>query len=267
MDPRIPRAEEWRIHGAGVRDLDAQAVARLLNPRASCGDEETPPPTANDMRNFGLTCDWGMDSGPTLYGILACGRTPQLHRRTSSFLVRCGAYEGRHRGTEVILAGEADGRLDEQVRRALGWFRSLGWREKYDGVFRENIPRLPPEALREALVNAVAHRDYAASGSPILLDVFCDRAEVTSPGTLPDHLTVEAVRAGGTPQPRNERMAALLVKAGLMAGRGRGWLLMRQAMQKFNGTEPELINAVDADYFRVTLRFHAPDIRRNAEDD
>ncbi len=55
---------------------------------------------------------------------------------------------------------------------------------------REDLPLLPEGVLREAVVNAVIHRDYAQTGAPVLLEVFRDRVEVTSPGTLPNHMTV-----------------------------------------------------------------------------
>ena len=55
---------------------------------------------------------------------------------------------------------EAKGRLDEQVERAIGWFRGLGRFESYRGLIREDRGLLPESALREALVNAVVHRDY-----------------------------------------------------------------------------------------------------------
>ena len=252
---RFVLTEEQMIPAAGFGDLDLQAFDRFLRRLGFRTDEEPQPPVEADLRNHGVVRNFGGEMHPTLYGILAFGRTPQRHPHTTSCLVRCAAYLGEHRATEVILAGEADGRLDEQVRRALGWFRSLGWREQYGEVYRQDIPRLPPDALREALVNAVAHRDYAITGSPILLDVFCDRAVVTSPGALPNHMTAETVRAGFGPRSRNETMANFLVEAGLMEKRGRGWLLMRQSMRRFNGTDPELVNETDGGFVRVTLRF------------
>lgn len=248
-------------------DLDRGAFGKFLRARRSRTEEEAKPPTDADMQNFGLAREHLGERFPTLYGLLAFGRTPQFHRYMKSFVVRCAAYAGEDRGTEVILAGEAEGRLDEQVTRALGWFRSLGWREKYDGILREDIPRLPPEALREALVNAVAHRDYAIVGSAVLLDVFPDRAEITSPGTLPNHLTVEAVRAGAGPRSRNERIANLFVEARLMEKRGRGWFVMRDAMRDFNGTEPEILTGEGLGFVRVTLRFYAPGTREDAGGD
>ena len=251
--------EEQMVPLTSGDDIDPRVFAKFLRARGFHTEEDSQPTTVADMRNFGLVREYGGQSYATLYGILGFGRAPQEHLHTTSFLVRCAAYEGMDRGTEVILASEAYGQLDEQVQRALGWFRSLGWKEKYEGALREDIPRLPPEALREALVNAVAHRDYAVTGSAVLLDVFPDRAEVTSPGILPNHLPVEAVLAGGGPRSRNEMMANFLVEARMMEKRGRGWLVMRNAMQKFNGTEPELTNDTDSDFVRVTLYLYPAD--------
>ena len=65
---------------------------------------------------------------------------------------------------------------------------------------RQVVPPMPEGALREALVNAVIHRDYAITASRILLEVFDDRIVVTSPGALPKHMTVEQARMGGAPR-------------------------------------------------------------------
>ncbi len=129
--------------------------------------------------------------------------------------------------------------------RAMGWFRSLGHGERYRGIYREDLPLMPENVLREALVNAVIHRDYAQTGTSVLLEVFSDRIDVTSPGTLPNHMTVAQATGGGAPRSRNEMMANAMVVRRLMERRGRGWLLMRRGMRDFNETEPELINEVE----------------------
>ena len=67
-----------------------------------------------------------------------------------------------------------------------------------------------------------------------MLEVFDDRVVVTSPGALPNHMTVEQARSGGAPRSRNEMMANAMVVAGLMERRGRGWLTMRHARRTFN---------------------------------
>ena len=56
----------------------------------------------------------------------------------------------------------------------------------------------------------------------------------------PNHMTVAAVRSGGRTRSRNEQMANYMLDRQYMERRGRGWLVMRKAMQEFNGTEPEI---------------------------
>ena len=201
---------------------------------------------------------------PTLYGLTAFGKAPQSHLHTAKFIVQCAAYQGADRASDVILAGDSSGRLEKQVRKSVGWARSLGWFEDYRGIARHDRPRLPLGALREALVNAVIDSDYALTGSAVMLEVFSDRIDVTSPGTLPNHLTVASVAAGGGPRSGIELVASAMVVAGLMQQRGRGWLLMRRAMREFNGTEPELVNDEGGRFVRVTLRTRPPSSRSEA---
>ena len=71
------------------------------------------------------------------------------------------------------------------------------------------------------MLNAVIHRDYAITGSQVLLEAFDGRILVTSPGALPNHMTVDQSRARGAPRSRNEMMANAMVVRGLMERRGR----------------------------------------------
>ena len=91
---------------------------------------------------------------------------------------------------------------DEQVERATRWFLGLGRFEWYERLIRHDRHLLPRRAIREALANAVTHRDYAITGAKVLLEVFDRRVDVSSPGTLPNHMTVERVRAGANPRSR-----------------------------------------------------------------
>jgi len=136
--------------------------------------------------------------------------------------------------------------------------RALGTREKYGPVLSTDIPIVPFKALRELLVNAVAHRDYAILGSRVLFEVFTDRVVVTSPGALPNHMHEAAVLAGGSPRSRNERIANFLLVQRLMEGRGRGMPIVRREMRNFNDSDPLLHNDRGARFFRVTLLRHRP---------
>ena len=167
--------EEQTILAAGPNDIDMDAFRGHLTRQGFDVTREPQPAVEDDLRNRGVLAEFDGRLHPTLYGLMSFGKHPQGYPHTGNFWVDCVAYAGNDQAAEIILAGEAKGRVDEQVERALGWARSLGRFEKYEGLEREDIPLLPPTALREALVNAVVHRDYAISGSKVLLEVFHDR--------------------------------------------------------------------------------------------
>lgn len=250
--------EEQVIGSATSEDISPGAFRSYL--RALGIDTDAVPQLCNDddLRNRGVVAEAEGELRPTLYGVLAFGKDPQGHPQTRRLFVECVAYSGSDQATEVLQVANVTGRLDEQVDRALGWFKSLGRFETYEEVLRVDRYLLPLDVVREALVNAVAHRDYAITGSQVLLEVFDDRATVTSPGRLPNHITAASVQAGGRPRSRNESMANYLLTRRYMEQRGRGWLLMRQGMHDFNGTEPAIRHDADSRWVQVTLRLGDP---------
>ena len=245
--------EKQVVPSASLDDIDFGAVRTFMRAQGLDTEGAPQPAREDDLRNASIADELDGVLRPTLYGLIVFGRDPQAYPHTLSLFVQCAAYGGTDQAADVLSAGEGKGRLEDQVNRAMGWFRSLGRREIYQGLYRRDVPPLPESALREALVNAVIHRDYAITGSQILLEVFEDRIVVTSPGALPNHMTVEQARMGGAPRSRNEMMANAMVVRGLMERRGRGWLTMRHAMRRFNGTEPALVNDERNRFVRVTF--------------
>ena len=246
--------EEQTIPAASVADLDLQAFRSHLARQGLEIVEEPQPAVEDDLRNRGLLAEFDGSLRPTLFGLLAFGKQPQSLPQTGNCWIDCAAYGGTDQAADVILVGEAKGRLDEQVQRALGWARGLGRFERYDAPQRQDAPLLPLAAIREALVNAVVHRDYAITGSKVLFEVFYDRVAVTSPGRLPNHMSAAAVRAGGRTRSRNELMANYMLDRQFMEKRGRGWMVMRKAMAAFNGTAPELLYDEESRFVTVTFR-------------
>ena len=99
----------------------------------------------------------------------------------------------------------------------------------------------PIEAVREAVVNAVAHRDYTISVMDIELSIYADRLEIISPGRLPNTVTVDKMRAGYRAS-RNELIKEVLRDYGYVEATGLG--VPRKiiaGMQRYNGTEPDLV--------------------------
>ncbi|MBN1249306.1 MAG: hypothetical protein JXC32_16725, partial [Anaerolineae bacterium] len=92
---------------------------------------------------------------------------------------------------------------------------------------------------REAIVNAVAHRDYSLDGAQILLYIFDDRIELRSPGRLPNSVTLDNVRTHFG-RPRNETIARVLFNLGYVNTLGSGIPRMIRLMREHTGREPDL---------------------------
>ena len=255
-------AEKQAIQAWRQADIDLSAVRTYLRRLRQTEDEMEPPATEDELRSLSVLTEVSGVLHPTLYGVMAFGKEPQRYPQTGNFWIECVAYAGADRAADVVLVGDGKGRLDEQVHRAVGWVRGLGKAERYSGLIREDIPLVPEKVLREALVNAVVHRDYAITGSKVLLEVFADRIAITSPGTLPSQgrrgvspRTSEGQAAGSRfYRSRNELMANYMLVMGAMEQRGRGWPVMRRAMREFNGTDAELTQDEGGKFVRVTLR-------------
>ena len=111
----------------------------------------------------------------------------------------------------------------------------------------------PELACREALVNAIAHRDYSEEGRGIEIYVFADRMEVRNPGTLLSSITIsDLVRLEGVHQSRNAITARVLREFGYMRELGEGMRRMFELMKLSELTPPDLSS--DSDSFSVTLR-------------
>jgi ATP-dependent DNA helicase RecG len=118
---------------------------------------------------------------------------------------------------------------------------------------RVERPAYPQEVVREAVVNALIHRDYLLSHTDIELVVYSDRLEVISPGRLPNGITPERMRAG-TRASRNQLLKDVMRDYGYLEHMGMG--IPRKiivGMQRHNNTTPELIEAEE----RFVLRLWA----------
>jgi len=121
------------------------------------------------------------------------------------------------------------------------------------GLNNLRLDEYPAAALREALVNAVAHRSYDDASRKVLVRVFSDRVEVSSPGYPPQPLTLAKLRRGGyQPCSRNPLIAQTLATLGVMEQRGSGFARMHDAMLNHGLDAPE-ISQQDG-FFVVTLR-------------
>ncbi|MBI4702296.1 MAG: hypothetical protein HY744_14315 [Deltaproteobacteria bacterium] len=111
---------------------------------------------------------------------------------------------------------------------------------KIEALRRQDIAEYPRVALREALVNAVAHTDYAARGSQIMVAVFSDRIEIQNPGQLPFGMTVNDIKAGVS-HIRNRVIVRVLRDLGHMESWGTGYKRMREDCESGGYPLPEWV--------------------------
>lgn len=129
------------------------------------------------------------------------------------------------------------------------------------GLNNLRLDEYPVAALREALVNAVAHRSYEDRSRKVMVRVFSDRIEIASPGYPPRPLTLAKLRKGGyRPCSRNPLIAQTLATLGVMEQRGSGFARMHDAMLNHGLAAPEI--AQQDGFFVVTLRGPAGDYDR-----
>lgn len=127
----------------------------------------------------------------------------------SSAYVQCVAYGGTERNAEYQLdAQDCDGPVDSQIQQAFNFVKRNMKIEAVKRPGRIDIPQFDLGAVYEAIVNAVAHRDYAMYGGRIRLHMFSDRLELSTPGGLPNSLTVDSMDANSIT--RNETLVNLL---------------------------------------------------------
>lgn len=188
----------------------------------------------------------------TLYGLLCFGYAPQQYLPFAA--IELSIYNGVTRAEDILFTRTCGGTIPEQIEGAVAAVRELYRFENFDALVRRDEFLLPLGALREIVANAVVHRDYNLSGSKILIDIFHDRVEVTSPGELPNSLTPAKVLSGGIIRSRNEKMANFLIAMGFVENRGRGIPRARKLMRDYNGTDLQIENDREVRFVRATLR-------------
>jgi predicted HTH transcriptional regulator len=205
---RIIRFDEQVVPDAGLDDLDEALWRRFATPRSRDTREDL-------LQKLGMAQLY--DDGivhPTLSGILMASQDPR--RWLPNAFIQAVAYRGREPRTEAsdiyyqLDAADISGPLDRQIVEACRFvLRNMKTAaKKYMG--RVDLPQYDMTAVFEAVVNAVAHRDYSIHGSKIRLRMFEDRLELFSPGMIPNTMTVDSLPYRQSA--RNETLTSLLAR-------------------------------------------------------
>ena len=154
--------------------------------------------------------------------------------------VRCARFKGLTTD-EFIDQKDFEGPLYNQVQNAMKFVRThIAKSGKINGLQREDQYAIPMVAIREAIVNAVVHRDYSISGSDIKVAIFDDRIEITSPGTLPKSMDLQDLLSGRS-EIRNKVIARIFKEMDLIEQWGSGIRRMIEACSSQGLGKPKFI--------------------------
>ena len=223
---RTVRFDESIVPGARRGDLDYALTQRFLRgDAAAVGDgPDTPAEELLDkLRIVGTTRDG--TTGLTLAGTLLCTKQPQ--RWLPHAYVQAVSYVGERADAAYQTdARDIGGPLDAQVVEALHFARRNMLVRAAKETARTERPQFSERAVFEALVNAVAHRDYSMAGSRIRLHMFRDRLELRVPGALANTLTPDSLHLRQAS--RNELIVSLLARCPAPTGLGCAWMMDRR---------------------------------------
>jgi ATP-dependent DNA helicase RecG len=248
------RSDDVQVPGATLDDLDRRRLrdylVRVLG--GSAPDDQDRQAWERLLTNLDLLVDASGTVLATVDGVLLFGRQPKRFLPQSGIRAIC--YPGVNRdyaaradqdlAGPLTLLGAADGSLVEigLVEQALDFVR----RNTQPSAHLENgrridRPAYPEAVLREAVVNALVHRDYSLAGTDISLNVFADRLEIESPGRLPNSVTLAGMRAG-LRYARNQTLVNIMRDYRYVDFRGMGVRdKLIPGMKAHNGTEPDLV--------------------------
>ena len=273
-----PDGRLLRRVGASTQPLRNEALGLFVRDRLCAHADQRPlqrPATSDD---FDLE---SINSALVAQGLPAVTRSGILNA-----LVDMGVAEPRPRGAPVVLAAavllfarepdrfvpgaevhllrrraahtatsppaqdRCSGPFQDVLRHCVEFIdRHTGQFEILTGLYRRTIPEYPAAAVREALVNALAHRDYSA-GEAVEVTVWDDRIEIRSPGSLPGHITEHSMRCER--YSRNRLLARNLRAMGLTESRRRGVDIMHEELEVRAMLPPDF--SVSEEAVTVTVR-------------
>jgi len=261
---RIVRFDEQPVPNASLEDLDEDLWRRFITERTRDSRDDL-------LRKLGLATKEEDLLRPSVTGVLLSTRDPR--RWLANAFIQAVAYRGndvRPGGEKAYQLDAADisGPLDQQVIEACRFVRRNMRIEAHKNEGRRDLPQFEMTAVFEALVNAVAHRDYAMQDAKIRLRLFEDRLELYSPGSIPNTMTVDSLPYRQAS--RNETITSLLAKCTIPDGnetatnrstmmdqRGEGVSIILNSSEMLSGKRPEY-TLIDDSELRLTI--YAPSI-------
>lgn len=240
--------DEQPVEGTTAGDLDREAARRFISDAYEGVRED------GDVDRYlrQLRC-LDEEDRLTVVGVLFFAK--DVTRWLPDARISAVRFAGTTMSGDFADRREIQGRLPDQITEAIAFLeRHVVAPARIEGWERHDLG-IPPQVLREALLNAVTHRDYGMA-SQTRMFVFDDRVEVHNPGGLLNRLTIESIRLGAT-QRRNTMVSTLLNRLGKRESIGLGIPEMFRLMREKGLPEPEL--QANGGFFDLVLRMRPAD--------
>ncbi len=230
--------DEIPIDRTSQADLDLDAFGTYYQRIYEQSLDEADVPLAPMLENMRfLVTDFRGEYRLSLAGLVLFGKRP--HDVLTHAYISAVRWDGIEAGETIIDRQDITGRLPQQIEQAEAFvLRNTRLSTKIEGARQEDRREYPRAAVREAVVNAVVHRDYGLDGAQTLLYIFDDRLEIRSPGTLPNSVTLDNIRAHYS-KPRNDTIARVLLNLGYVNRLGSGVPRMIRLIREHSGREPD----------------------------
>ena len=219
-----------------MSDLDLSLIERFLLAANKLG--RRPVPTEASPEELLRKLELLRDGTPTRAAILLFGNSPE------TFFPSAFLKIGRFRSPTIITDDrESHGSLIKQLDEAMAWFRNrLTTEFVIDGKPEREVRwEYPLNAIREALVNILCHRDFS-SGAHSQIRLYDDRLEFWNAGALSPPLTTELLFQEHDSIPRNRKIAEIFFYMGLIERWGSGTLRIAEELENADLPKPEFIS-------------------------
>ncbi len=228
--------DELPISGSSRKDLDLDFFEHLFEEFQRIKVDDVGVSLDNLLKSMKIfTLSEERQLVFSLGGLLLFGKNPQ------NYLPYCKITVVKFPGNEIsnkMEKKDIEGKLTDQITKFEEVIKIyIKSTADIRGFEKEFSYELPLESLREAIVNAIAHRDYHIS-SQIRVFIFKNRIEIISPGKLPNTVTLENIRWGGIHIERNPIIVSFLAKMGFMTQIGTGIIRMIRLLKEHTGREP-----------------------------
>lgn len=235
----MARWETQPAHGVGIADLDHAEVTRTVDEAIRRNRMEEPGTRDPEALLVGLGL---IENGVLLNAAVALfAREERLLPYYPQCVLRMARFRGRDK-TEFEDNRQEMGNAFVLLKRAQRFLREhlpVAGRVVPNLFERVDDPLYPPVALREALANALCHRDYAVGGGSISIGIYDDRLEISSTGRLPFGLTPADLVRPHPSRPWNPLMARVFYRRGIIETWGRGTLKITELTEQAGLARPE----------------------------